>query len=104
MCIFLMIVHFNGLSSFVILCKFKVYKWLPECKESSCQCRRCRRWVFNRWVGKIPGEGIGNPLQYSFFKKFRQPDFISHDSGAWEFKIKVPLQYFCLDNLMDRGA
>ena len=23
-------------------------------KESSCQCRRCRRWGFNLWVGKIP--------------------------------------------------
>ena len=31
--------------------------------------------VFNPWVGKIPGEGHGNPLQYS-----------------------------CLENAMDRGA
>ena len=31
-------------------------------KESACQSRRCR---FNPWVGKIPGGGSGNILQYS---------------------------------------
>ena len=31
-------------------------------KESACQCRRRR---FNPWVGKIPGEGNGDPLPYS---------------------------------------
>ena len=36
------------------------YKWslgLPRWlsgKESTCQCRRSRRWGFNPWVGKIP--------------------------------------------------
>ena len=34
--------------------------WLS--RESTCQWRRCG---FNLWVGKIPGEGSGNPLQYS---------------------------------------
>ena len=31
--------------------------WLPRWlsgKESACQCRRCKRCVFNPWVGKIP--------------------------------------------------
>ena len=23
-------------------------------KESACQCRRCKRWGFDPWVGKIP--------------------------------------------------
>ena len=41
-------------------------------KEPTCQCWRCR---FNPWVGRSPGEGHGNPLQYS-----------------------------CLENPMDRGA
>ena len=30
---------------------------LPRClsgKESTCQCRRCKRCVFHPWVGKIP--------------------------------------------------
>ena len=31
-------------------------------KESTCQCRRRG---FNSWVGKTPGGGHGNPLQYS---------------------------------------
>ena len=44
-------------------------------KESACQYRRHKRWGFDPWVGKTPGEGNGNPLQYS-----------------------------CLENSMDRGA
>ena len=31
-------------------------------------CRRCR---FNPWVGKIPGGGNGNPLQYSCLENYR---------------------------------
>ena len=34
-------------------------------KELACQCRRQRRCRFDPWVGKILGEGNGNPLQYS---------------------------------------
>ena len=30
-------------------------------KESACQCRRCKKCGFN----PSPGEGNGNPLQYS---------------------------------------
>ena len=45
-------------------------------KEPICQCRRHKRLGFNLWVGKIPWSGLhSNPLQYS-----------------------------CLENLMDRGA
>ena len=32
-------------------------------KETACQCKR---HSFDPWVGKIPGGGNGNPLQYSF--------------------------------------
>ena len=35
-------------------------------KESACQCRRCKRYNFNLWVRKIPGEGNCNPLQNSW--------------------------------------
>ena len=45
-------------------------------KESACQCRRHRRWVFHPWVRKIPGVGTRNPLQYSCLKN-------SMDRGAW---------------------
>ena len=34
-------------------------------KEPASQCRRCKRRSFHPWVGKIPGGGHGNPLQYS---------------------------------------
>ena len=44
-------------------------------KEPACQCRRHKRRGFDPWVGKSPGDGNGNPLQYP-----------------------------CLENLMDRAA
>ena len=44
-------------------------------KELACQCRRCKRLKFDPWVRKTPGQGYGNPLQYS-----------------------------CLENPMDRGT
>ena len=44
-------------------------------KESACQGRRCRRHRFHPGLGRPPGEGNGNTLQYS-----------------------------CLENPMDRGA
>ena len=45
-------------------------------KEPTCQCRRQRRWRFNPWVWKNPGEGHVNPLQYSRLKN-------STDRGDW---------------------
>ena len=38
-------------------------RWLSG-KEPACQCRR-QRHDFNPWVRRSPGEGYGNPLQYS---------------------------------------
>ena len=32
------------------------------------QCRRYKRCCFDPWVGKIPGGGNGNPLQYSSWR------------------------------------
>ena len=43
-------------------------------KESTCQHKRCR---FDPWVGKIPGVGNGNPLQYSCRENYM-------DRGAWQ--------------------
>ena len=34
-------------------------------KELACQCRRQKRCGFNPWIGRYPGGGNGNPLQYS---------------------------------------
>ena len=31
-------------------------------KEPSCQCRRCKRWGFDPWVGKIPWSRAWQPI------------------------------------------
>ena len=46
----------------IIILTFVGFPWWFSGKESTCQCRRC---MFDPWVGKIPGEGNLNPLQYS---------------------------------------
>ena len=47
-------------------------------KESACHCRRCKRLnlVSNPGSGRSPGEGNGNPLQYSCQEN-------SSNRGAW---------------------
>ena len=48
-------------------------------KESACQCRRCRRHRDTGSIpglGRSPGEGNGNPLQYSCLEN-------SMDKEAW---------------------
>ena len=37
----------------------------PGGSEVKASCLQCKRPGFDLWVGKIPGEGNGNPLQYS---------------------------------------
>ena len=36
-----------------------------SCKESVCQHRKRKRYRFDLWVGRFPGERNDNPLQYS---------------------------------------
>ena len=45
---------------FLILNKVKSSWWCIG-KESSCQCRRCKRCRFNPWVGKIPWRRAWQP-------------------------------------------
>ena len=52
-----------------------LFRWLSG-KESTCQCRRCRIYGFDPGSGRSPGEGNGNPLQYSCLEA-------SMDRGAW---------------------
>ena len=52
-------------------------KWLSG-KESTCQCRRRG---FDPWVRTIPGEGNGNPLQYSYLGN-------PTDRGAWQVAVQ----------------
>ena len=50
-------------------------------KQSSCRCREHKRRGFDPWIRKmpcllLPGEGSGNPLQYSCLEN-------SMDRGTW---------------------
>ena len=51
-------------------------KWLSG-KESTCQCRRCR---FDPCIGKIPGGGNGDLLQYSYLDN-------PMDRGTWQVTV-----------------
>ena len=48
----------------------------PGGSDGKSVCLQCRRPGFDSWVGKTPGEGNGNPLQYSCLEN-------SMDRGAW---------------------
>ena len=45
-------------------------------KEHACQCRRHKRHRFNPYVGKIPGGGLSNLVQYSGLEN-------PMDRGTW---------------------
>ena len=51
-------------------------------KEPTCQCRRWKRHRFDPWVGRSPGEGHGNPIQYTCLQN-------SIDRRAWWATIHV---------------
>ena len=52
----------------------------PSGTELAYQCRRCKRHRFNPWIGRFPGVGHGNPLQYSCLKN-------PMDKGAWHATV-----------------
>ena len=59
------------------------YSWAPRWrndKESTCQCRRPKRYKFDPWVRRFPGAGNGNPLQYSCLGN-------PMDRGAWRATV-----------------
>ena len=94
-------------------------------KESTCQCRICKRHWFHPWVGKIPPkEGIAT---HSSILAWRIPwteepgglqsigsqrvrhhwsDLAHKDPwiGKIPWRSGNPLQFSCLENLIDRGA
>ena len=53
-------------------------------KEPACNVGDRKRG-FDPWVRKIPGEGNGNPLQYSCLKNpmDRGAEAQQHTSGTW---------------------
>ena len=58
---------------------FRAYRWLTG-KESTCQCRRCRRVVLIHGLERYPGEGNGNLLQCSCLEH-------SLARGAWQAMV-----------------
>ena len=50
-------------------------RWLSD-KESTSQCRRCRRHGFDPGGGSSSGVGNGNPLQYSCLENLIE-------TGSW---------------------
>jgi len=51
-------------------------------EEPTWQCRRSKRHRFDPWVGRCPGEGNGNPLQYSCQEN-------SMDRGVWQAEFRA---------------
>ena len=49
-------------------------------KEPTCRCRRCKRLGSTPGLGRSPGGGHGNPLQYSCLKN-------PMDKGAWRATV-----------------
>ena len=49
-------------------------------KEPACQCTRHKRREFDPLSGRSPGEGNGNPLQYSCLEN-------PMDRGAWKATV-----------------
>ena len=64
------------LASYVLSIRVHLPWWL----RGYSICPQCGRPGFNPWVGKIPGEGNGNPLQYSCLEN-------PMDGGAWEAAV-----------------
>ena len=57
----------------------EIIAWLRWEKKSAC-LPACRRPGFDPQVGKIPREGNGNPLQYSYLEN-------PMDRGAWQTTV-----------------
>ena len=52
----------------------------PGGKEPACQCRRHKRHLCDPGLGRFPGGGHGNPLQYSCLEN-------PLDRGAWQATV-----------------
>ena len=62
-----------GINQFI--CKKGLPRWHSN-KESACQCRRCKTWGSDPWLGRSRGGGNGKLLQYSCLGN-------SRDKRAW---------------------
>ena len=56
-------------------------------KESSCQCRRPKKWEFDPWIGKIPRRRVWQPTPVFFpGESHGQSSLVSY--GPWSAKRK----------------
>ena len=60
----------------VLIC---IARWHGD-REPACQCRRHKRRRVDPWVGRSPGVGNGNPLQYSCLEN-------PMDRGTWRATV-----------------
>ena len=54
-------------------------------KELVCQCRRCKRWGFNPWVGKIPWRRAWQPTPVFLPGEFHGKK--NSGRGAWQATV-----------------
>ena len=61
--------------------EFPGFPGVASGKEPACQCRRQKRLMFIPGLGRFPGGGRGNPLQYSCLEN-------PMDRGAWQATVQ----------------
>ena len=79
--------------------QYAIYQGFPgdtSGKEPACQGRRSKRCSFNPWVGTIPGERNGNPLQGPCLEN-------PMDRGSWQLSF-TGLQRLDCSNLEEAAA
>ena len=59
-------IHTYAFPIFLVLRLIHGFPWWLSSKEYACQCKRRG---FDPWSERSPGEGNGNPLQYSYLEK-----------------------------------
>ena len=63
----------------------------PGCassKEPACQCRRYKRHKFDRWVGRSPGGGHGDPPQYSCLENIMNREDPSRLQSIGSYRVR----------------
>ena len=65
-----------------------------SCKEPACQSRRCKRFGFDPWAGKIFGAGYGSPLQYSCLENpHGQRSLAGYSPKSWTLLKRLSTAY-----------
>ena len=74
--------HFQKNPKYINVYFLKLKIWFSG-KESSCQCRRWRRWGFNLWVGKIPWSMKWQLALIYWPEKFHRPRSLVGYNSPW---------------------